>query len=118
MQDYSEIIGESAEMNEIKRMIDVLQEFDEEYNILITGETGTGKELVARMLHRKSKRWDKPFVKYDCNVSSKELLESVLFGHEKGAFTGAIKSSPGHIGQTEGGTLFLDEIGNLSPIGI
>ncbi len=113
LQDYFDIIGESKEIQEIKYMIDVLKDFDE-FNILITGETGTGKELVARMLHRKSRRANKLFIKYDCAGRSRDLLESELFGHKKGAFTGAIENSRGHIGDAEGGTLFLDEIGNLT----
>jgi two-component system NtrC family response regulator len=81
--------------------------------VLITGDTGTGKELFARALHKNSARAEKPFVVVDCASLPESLVESVLFGHEKGAFTGAHKSSLGLIGQANGGTLFLDEIGEL-----
>lgn len=114
LQDYNQFIGESPEIGKIKRVMDVLKDFDDLYNVLITGETGTGKEHIARMLHRESKRKHKPFIKFDCTGRPRELLDSELFGHAKGAFTHAVKSSPGHIGKAEGGTLFLDEVGNLT----
>ncbi len=82
-------------------------------NVLLQGETGTGKELLARALHAGSKRSDGPFVAVDCSILSEHLLESELFGHEKGAFTGAIATRIGHFERADGGTLFLDEIGNL-----
>ena len=82
-------------------------------NVLVSGETGTGKELMARAIHDNSRRADKNFVIVDCTVLPETLIESVLFGHEKGAFTGADKAQSGLIEQADGGTLFLDEIGDL-----
>jgi DNA-binding NtrC family response regulator len=81
--------------------------------ILITGESGTGKELVARALHENSSRRDKPFIKVNCAAIPKDLMESELFGHERGAFTGAVGSKPGRFELASGGTLFLDEIGSI-----
>src|SRR3984885_14737137 len=81
--------------------------------VLITGESGTGKELVARALHDHSSRKDKPFIKVNCAAIPKELLESELFGYERGAFTGAVSSKPGRFELANGGTLFLDEIGEI-----
>jgi DNA-binding NtrC family response regulator len=85
------------------------------FSVLILGETGTGKELVALAVHRKSERRDKPFVALDCGAIPETLLESELFGHEKGAFTGAERKKEGRFQLAQGGTLFLDEIGNLAP---
>ena len=82
-------------------------------NVLVTGETGTGKELMARAIHLNSRRAESNFVIVDCTVLPEKLIESVLFGHEKGAFTGADKAQTGLIEQANGGTLFLDEIGEL-----
>jgi DNA-binding NtrC family response regulator len=87
------------------------------FSVLILGETGTGKEIVASAVHRKSKRRDKPLVALDCGAIPEPLLESELFGHEKGAFTGADRRRAGHFHLAENGTLFLDEIGNL-PLGL
>jgi DNA-binding NtrC family response regulator len=84
------------------------------FTVLIQGETGTGKELAARAVHQESARRDKPFIALDCGAIPETLIESELFGYEKGAFTGAMQRRGGHVQRAEGGTLFLDEIGNLS----
>lgn len=84
--------------------------------VLIFGESGTGKELVAKNIHFKSSRADKPFIPVNCGAIPTELLESELFGHEKGAFTGAVASRIGRFELADGGTIFLDEIGEMQPI--
>jgi transcriptional regulator with PAS, ATPase and Fis domain len=86
---------------------------DSPSTVLITGESGTGKELIARELHRRSSRRDKPLIKVNCAAIPKDLVESELFGYEKGAFTGAVGSKPGRFELADGGTLFLDEIGEI-----
>lgn len=108
----SNIVGESAAIGEIKQMIDTVA--PTEARVLITGENGTGKELVARQLHEKSGRSTGPFVEVNCAAIPAELIESELFGHEKGAFTSAIKQRKGKFEQAGNGTLFLDEIGDMS----
>lgn len=107
------IIGASSFIRWLKRTI--TQIADMEIPVLLTGETGTGKELVARTIHEISKRKKSPFVTVDCGVISESLLESELFGHEKGAFTGAISSHPGLFEEAGDGIIFLDEIGEISP---
>ncbi|GAB4562432.1 MAG: sigma-54 dependent transcriptional regulator [Geothermobacteraceae bacterium] len=107
-----EIIGTSAAIQELKRQIDVAAPTSGW--VLITGENGTGKELVARSIHAKSKRAKGPFVEVNCAAIPEELIESELFGHEKGAFTGATSARRGKFDQANGGTLFLDEIGDMS----
>ncbi len=106
------MIGESPAIVHIKEMIERVAPTDA--RILITGENGTGKEIVARMLHEQSERASEPFVEVNCAAIPSELIESELFGHEKGAFTSAIKQRKGKFEQADGGTLFLDEIGDMS----
>lgn len=106
-----EMIGDSPAMNEIKILIDRVAPTDA--RVLITGANGTGKELVARWLHELSPRAASPFVEVNCAAIPSELIESVLFGHEKGSFTSAIKQRKGDFEQANGGTLFLDEIGDM-----
>jgi DNA-binding NtrC family response regulator len=107
-----EMIGESPAISKIKEMIERVAPTDA--RVLITGESGTGKELVARWLHEKSNRADGPFVEVNCAAIPSELIESVLFGHEKGSFTSAIKQRKGDFEQANNGTIFLDEIGDMS----
>jgi PAS domain S-box-containing protein len=110
---HGKIIGQSDEMQKIYELIDLVSASDA--IVLITGENGTGKELVAQAIHRQSYRKDGPFVVANCSAYSPTLLESELFGHEKGAFTGAIKMKKGRIERAQGGILFLDEIGDIAP---
>lgn len=107
-----EMIGESEPMQQIRTMIERVAPTDA--RVLITGGNGTGKELVARWLHEFSNRCEGPFVEVNCAAIPGELIESVLFGHEKGSFTSAIKQRKGDFEQASGGTLFLDEIGDMS----
>ncbi len=107
-----DMIGESKPILEIKEMITKVAPTDA--RILITGENGTGKEVVARWIHEQSQRADKPFVEVNCAAIPSELIESELFGHEKGAFTSANKQRKGKFEQANNGTIFLDEIGDMS----
>jgi len=107
------IIGKSKKMYEIYELIDLISKSDA--TVLITGENGTGKELVAKAIHQQSHRHRGPFIVANCSAYSPTLLESELFGHERGAFTGAIRQRKGRIERSHGGTLFLDEIGDISP---
>lgn len=111
--NYKDIIGYSAQMHKLYEVIDKVADTDS--NILITGESGTGKELIARTIHFSSSRSIGPFVPINCAAIPRELLESELFGHEKGAFTGAMNMRAGRFELAQGGTVFLDEIGELHP---
>lgn len=108
---YEGIIGASKQMQDIYELIDAVAESDA--NILILGESGTGKEIIANAIHFKSHRSKKPFIKVNCSALPKELIESELFGHTKGAFTGATAEKVGFIGRAQGGSLMLDEIGEM-----
>ncbi|WP_339897772.1 sigma-54 dependent transcriptional regulator [uncultured Gilvimarinus sp.] len=108
---FRSLVGTSREVQTVREMM--TQVADKEVSVLITGESGTGKEVVARNLHYHSARRESPFVPVNCGAIPAELLESELFGHEKGAFTGAISSRAGRFELAEGGTLFLDEIGDM-----
>ncbi len=109
--DRPPLVGDSPSMRTIYEM--VARVADTPSTVLITGESGTGKELVAKALHRSSSRRDKPLIKVNCAAIPKDLIESELFGYEKGAFTGAVASKPGRFELADGGTLFLDEIGEI-----
>lgn len=112
MQNLKTIVGRSAEINELRALIKVVGPSDA--TALILGDSGTGKELVARALHDCSERAAEPFIPVNCGAIPRELLESELFGHRKGAFTGAISDRKGRFELASGGTLFLDEIGDMS----
>jgi DNA-binding NtrC family response regulator len=109
--NFVEIIGDSVGINDVKELIKKVSKTDA--SILITGESGVGKELAARAIHFNSKRKNKPFIKVNCAVFSEGILESELFGHEKGAFTGAFNKRLGRFEVADEGTIFLDEIGDL-----
>ena len=111
--DYTNIIGKSPAIGQIFDMIKAVADTDS--TVLISGNSGTGKELVAKALHYNSKRSNKPFIALNCGAISENLIESELFGHKKGAFTGAISDKEGFIKAAEGGTLFLDEISEMPP---
>lgn len=106
------IVGSSDEIVHVRHLIDKVA--PSQARVLITGENGTGKELVARWLHAKSTRADAPFVEVNCAAIPSELIESELFGHERGAFTSAVKQRKGKFEQADGGTLFMDEVGDMS----
>ncbi|MCA9737577.1 MAG: sigma-54-dependent Fis family transcriptional regulator, partial [Gemmatimonadetes bacterium] len=108
-----EIVGTSFAIRHVLQVVEKVGPTDAD--VLITGENGTGKELVARALHRLSQRADGPFVEVNCAAIPSELIESELFGHLKGSFTGAVADRTGKFEQADGGTLFLDEIGDMSP---
>jgi two-component system response regulator HydG len=110
---FQNLIGKSKKMQEIYRLLEDLT--DTETTVLITGESGTGKELVAEALHYRGIRSGRPLVKVNCSALAENLLESELFGHVKGAFTGAIKDKTGRFQMANGGTILLDEIGEISP---
>ncbi len=107
-----DMIGDSIAITDVKNIIEKVAPTDA--RVLITGNNGTGKELVARWLHEKSNRANAPFIEVNCAAIPSELIESQLFGHEKGSFTSAIKQRKGDFEQANGGTLFLDEIGDMS----
>lgn len=109
---YKNIIGKNEKMQEVYNSIELVCDLD--LTVLIRGETGTGKELVARAIHFGGIRKDKPFIVVNCAAMNENLVESELFGHEKGAFTGAIKEKPGKLELASDGTIFLDEIGDMS----
>jgi formate hydrogenlyase transcriptional activator len=108
---FENIIGRSAPLLRVLREVEVVAPTDS--GVLIQGETGTGKELIAQAIHNRSARRDRPFVKVNCAAIPSGLLESQLFGHEKGAFTGAITRKPGRFEMADKGTLFLDEVGDI-----
>ncbi len=110
-QKVSGIIGEDTSLAEVFKILKKVAPTDS--TVLVTGESGTGKEVLVRTLHKESKRANAPFIPVNCGAIPKELLESELFGHEKGAFTHAIRTKPGRFELAEGGTIFLDEIGEM-----
>jgi two-component system nitrogen regulation response regulator NtrX len=112
IEEKETILGESPKIKEVLAAIELVAPTDA--RVLITGENGSGKELVAKAIHRKSKRHDKPLVEVNCAAIPNELIESELFGHEKGAFTGATNQRQGKFELADGGTIFLDEIGDMS----
>ena len=112
MSDFDNtLLGDSPEFNSVIRSARIIAATD--VTVLVLGESGTGKELMAQALHQASARRDEPFVAINCAALPEQLVESELFGHRKGAFTGAVESQPGRIRAAEGGTLFLDEVGEL-----
>lgn len=112
-QAFPEIVGRSRSMSTVLETVTKIAR--SESSVLINGDSGTGKELIARAIHRLSGRSHKPFIAINCSAIPENLLESELFGHEKGAFTGAVQRHHGVFARAEGGTLFLDEIGDMAP---
>jgi two-component system, NtrC family, response regulator HydG len=110
---FAELVGASDKLASVRRAVDKVARADT--TVFIAGESGTGKELVARAVHRLSRRATGPFIKVNCGALTETLLESELFGHERGAFTGAIKTKLGRFELADGGTLFLDEVGDVPP---
>ena len=106
------MVGQDGETAQLYKQIEIVASTN--YSIILYGESGTGKEVIAKTIHENSNRKDKPFVAMDCGTLSKELAGSELFGHVKGAFTGAVTDKEGHFELANGGTLFLDEVTNLS----
>jgi len=111
---FSQIIGSAPKMQQVFKMIERVADTDS--TILILGESGTGKELVARALHFNSRRQSAPFIPINCSALPENLLESELFGHRRGSFTGAITDKKGLFQEADGGTIFLDEVGSMSPL--
>ena len=112
-EPFGGILSRTLRMQEVLRMVERVAPTDS--SVLILGESGTGKDLVARAIHERSQRASRPFVPIHCGALPREILESELFGHEKGAFTGAVGAKPGLLELADGGTLFLDEIGEMEP---
>src|SRR6202012_2182338 len=108
---FEEIVGSSNPMRQVLKQVEKVAPSDS--TVLILGETGTGKELIARALHRRSKRATRAFIRVNCAVIPQSLIASELFGHEKGAFTGALQRRLGRFEAADGGAIFLDEIGDL-----
>jgi transcriptional regulator with GAF, ATPase, and Fis domain len=111
IEPESVVIGRSARMRAVFEFLRVIG--TSESTVLITGESGTGKEVTATLIHQRSRRSHRPFVAVSCALFSETLIESELFGHERGAFTGAIKDRPGRFEMADGGTLFLDDIDDV-----
>src|SRR6266487_3682048 len=111
---FSQIIGSAPKMQAVFKLIERVADTDS--TILVLGESGTGKELVARALHFNSRRQFAPFVPINCSALPENLLESELFGHRRGSFTGAFSDKKGLFQEADGGTIFLDEIGSMSPV--
>ena len=111
VHNFGDIIGDSPKMEQVFKVIQRIAQSD--VTVLVRGETGTGKELVAAAIHKRSNRKDEPFIKLNCAAITDTLLESELFGHEKGAFTDARETRKGRFELADGGTLFLDEIGDI-----